>query len=132
MRWNYNDGGRKEAGYKGTTGDCVVRAIAIGAELAYKEVYKELKRRMGKGNSPRNGVPKKLIREYLSDLGWSWVPIMKIGSGCTMHLKREELPKGTIICSTSRHIVAAIDGVVQDTYDCTREGTRCVYGYWKK
>ncbi len=23
-----------------------------------------------------------------------------------------------------------IDGVVHDTYDCTRNGTRCVYGYW--
>lgn len=59
-------------------------------------------------------------------------PRMKIGSGCTMHLRKDELPSGTIICKTSRHVVTAIDGVVQDTYDCTRDGTRCVYGYWKK
>ena len=24
-----------------------------------------------------------------------------------------------------------IDGVIHDTYDPTRGGTRCVYGYWK-
>jgi hypothetical protein len=23
-----------------------------------------------------------------------------------------------------------IDGVLHDTHDCTRGGTRCVYGYW--
>jgi len=28
--------------------------------------------------------------------------------------------------------VAVIDGVINDTYDCSREGTRCVYGYWEK
>jgi len=23
-----------------------------------------------------------------------------------------------------------IDGVLHDTHDCSRDGTRCVYGYW--
>ena len=40
--FNFNDGGRADAGYKGTTGDCVTRAIAIAAELPYKEVYNRL------------------------------------------------------------------------------------------
>jgi hypothetical protein len=25
-----------------------------------------------------------------------------------------------------------IDGVIHDTHDCSRGGTRCVYGYWRK
>ena len=132
MHWKFNDGGRKQAGYKGQTGDCVTRAIAIATGKPYKEIYSELKKRLGKGKSPRDGIPKKMTRDYLADLGWTWVPVMKIGSGCRMHLKKDELPSGTIICKTSRHVVTAIDGVVQDTYDCTRDGTRCVYGYWKK
>lgn len=37
--WIYDDGGRSEAGYKGTTGDCVCRAIAIATETPYQEVY---------------------------------------------------------------------------------------------
>jgi hypothetical protein len=31
----------------------------------------------------------------------------------------------------SRHAVAVIDGVIHDTYDCSRGGKRCVYGYWR-
>jgi len=28
-------------------------------------------------------------------------------------------------------MAAVIDGVLHDAYDCSREGTRCVYGYYK-
>ena len=34
-----NDGGRREAGYIGTTGDCVTRAVAIGTQQDYSTVY---------------------------------------------------------------------------------------------
>ena len=57
---------------------------------------------------------------------------MGIGTGCTVHLADGELPMGTLIVSVSRHLVAVIDGVIQDTHDCSRGGTRCVYGYWRK
>ena len=30
----------------------------------------------------------------------------------------------------SRHITAVVDGVIHDTHDPSRKGTRCVYGYW--
>ena len=42
MLWQYNDGGRAAAGYKGQTGDCVTRAIAIATERPYREVYDAL------------------------------------------------------------------------------------------
>jgi len=32
----------------------------------------------------------------------------------------------------SRHLTTVIDGVIYDTYDPSREGTRCVYGYYSK
>ena len=57
---------------------------------------------------------------------------MKIGSGCTVHLRADELPTGRLIVSVSRHVVAVIDGVIHDTHDPSRDGTRCVYGYWKQ
>lgn len=31
----------------------------------------------------------------------------------------------------SRHACAVMDGVIHDTYEDARDGTRCVYGYWK-
>ena len=36
-----DDGGRANAGYKGIAGDCVVRSIAIAANLSYKKVYED-------------------------------------------------------------------------------------------
>ena len=42
VAFQHDDGGRKAAGYKGSAGDCVTRAIAIAAELPYREVYDAL------------------------------------------------------------------------------------------
>jgi len=140
MKWVDDDGGRKAAGYKGSTGDCVCRAIAIAAEQPYAEVYaalneaskRERPRRGSKRSSARTGVGKATIKRFLTELGWEWTPTMAIGSGCTVHLDADELPGGRLIVSVSRHLVAVVDGVARDTHDPTRGGTRCVYGYWRK
>lgn len=139
MKFNYNDGGREEAGFKGKTGDCVCRAIAIAAELPYIEVYNLInefaksertgKRKKGVSKA-RNGVYIQTARKVLKHLGWKFVPT--IGTGCTVHLRDGELPMGRIICNVSRHFTAVIDGVINDTYDCSRDGNRCVYGYFVK
>jgi hypothetical protein len=143
MNFQYNDGGRKGAGFKGKAGDCVTRAIAIATDLPYAEVYQAVnddcrwpfnpnsgKRKRGK-ESARTGVSKITTRSFLAALGWHWTPTMKIGSGCRVHLRADELPKGRLIVQVSRHIVAVVDGVIHDTYDCSRDGTRCVYGYYQ-
>jgi len=140
MQWVYNDGGRKEAGYKGAARDCVTRAICIITKKSYQEVYEALveeamreRPRNGKKRShSRTGVQKPTIRRYLESLGFEWVPTMKIGSGCKVHLNKDELPSGELIVSVSRHLVAVVDGIVYDTHDPTRGGNRCVYGYFRK
>lgn len=147
MLWVYDDGGRARAGYTGRARDCVVRAIAIATGLPYKQVYMDLfeetkanerlmKRLASEGIknvSPRYGVYKEVYRHYLEDhLGWKWYPTMHIGQGCTVHLRTEELPLGRIIVRLSRHLAAVIDGIIYDTHDPSRNGTRCVYGYWKE
>lgn len=136
-----SDGGRKAAGYSGVTGDCVTRAIAIATGKPYQEVYDALnevakferhgRRKQGVSNA-RTGVYKATYRKYLESLGWKFTPTMGIGTGCTVHLKRGELPTGKLIVSVSRHMVAVIDGVMHDTHDPSRGGTRCVYGYFTK
>jgi hypothetical protein len=55
---------------------------------------------------------------------------MRIGSGCKVHLRADELPGGRLIVHVSKHIVAVLNGVIHDTHDCSRGGNRCVYGYW--
>lgn len=126
----YNDGGRSKY-YKATNvGDCATRAIAIATGNDYKEVYKALSKIEGK--PVRDGCNKNSDKKYLTELGWQWHPTMSIGQGCTTHLRADDLPMGRIVCQVSGHLVAVIDHVVNDTYDCTRDGTRCVYGYWTK
>lgn len=141
MQFNYNDGGRKEAGYVGKTGDCAVRAIAIASGKIYQEVYSAInalskyerkgKRKKHISNS-RLGVYRPTCHKYLLSIGFEWVPTMQIGQGCKVHLKAEELPSGRLVVRLSKHMAAVIDGVLLDTYDCSREGTRCVYGYYRK
>jgi hypothetical protein len=139
----YDDGGREAAGYKGTTGDCVTRAIAIACELPYQEVYDALNiarqnpekaspgtRRKLMNSSARTGIFRRTSQQFLEEIGWTWVPTMQVGSGCQVHLKADELPDGRIICKVSKHLVAVIEGVIHDTHDCSRGGTRCVYGYY--
>ena len=132
-----DDGGRAAAGYKGKAGDCVVRSIAIVTKLPYKKVYNDLKTKLARSlkqqnDTPRTGTHRVVLKEYLKTLGWNWTPTMFIGQGCKVHLKKNELPNGTLIVSCSKHITVVKDGVLYDTYDCTRKGTRCVYGYWTK
>lgn len=142
MKYEEDDGGRAAAGFKGTTGDCVTRAIAIVTGKPYQEVYDDLNKRakkeLGKKgrtgkkrkSNARMGVFRSTYDKYLKDLGATWTPTMKIGSGCKVHLREEELPKGRIIVRLSKHIAAVIDGIIHDTYDPSRKGTRCVYGYY--
>jgi hypothetical protein len=82
-----DDGGRAAAGYKGTAGDCVCRAIAIVTGQPYQQVY-----------------------DALNELG-----------------SRERL-----IVSVSKHLTAVIDGMIYDTHDPSRGGSRCVYGYYSR
>ena len=140
MNWVYDDGGREAAGFRGDAGDCVTRAIAIATRRPYREVYDDLfegarakpdKRIAGGRRSPRDGVLPKVYRPYLERLGLPWTPTMSIGSGTTVHLRSNELPPGRLIVRCSKHLTAVIDGMIHDTHDPSRDGTRAVYGYWR-
>lgn len=142
--WVYDDGGRAAAGFKGKTGDCGVRAVAIATGQNYQTVYDALweanrtfaqgrsrkARVTAKNPSPRDGIFVEALRPYMESLGWVWVPTMAIGQGCTVHLRRDELPPGRIIARVTKHFCAVVDGIIHDTYDPSRDGTRCVYGYF--
>ena len=139
--WQFDDGGRADAGFKGTAGDCACRAIAIATQHPYHEVY-DLLNAYAKGehkgkkkksiSNARTGVYRSCIDKVMEHYGWTWVPTMRVGEGCKVHLRAEELPKGRLVVRVSKHVVAVIDGVIHDTYDSTRDGTRCVYGYYKE
>jgi hypothetical protein len=107
----------------------VNRAISIVTGLPYMDVREIINQTAGKAVAS-TGVHKSVTRRIMADLGLIWVPVMGIGTGCKMHLHRDEVPDGRIVCQLSRHVTAVIDRVVYDAYDPSRGGTRCIYGYW--
>jgi hypothetical protein len=140
MKFQFDDGGRRLAGFTGSTGDCVVRSVAIATGIPYQRVYDYVNqlavnertgtRKRGKSNA-RTGVYRGTFRKLMESLGWVWTPTMHIGSGCKVHLRAKELPPGRLVVSVSKHVTCVLDGVIHDTHDCSRRGTRCVYGYWR-
>lgn len=135
LPWAHDDGGRAATGRIGDAGDCVTRALTIATGRPYGEVYDELAagmKALGKARSARNGVARKVYEPWLFDHGWLWSAHMSIGSGCTVHLADGEVPVGMpVVCRLSGHLAAVVGGVVRDTHDPTRGGTRCVYGWYE-
>jgi hypothetical protein len=143
MKYQYNDGGRKQAGFKGTAGDCGARAMAIALGLDYTAVYKELAQANadnGRAKSARNGIMKDVYSEVLKRHGWVWVsaPTFKVLEGYKnsegkvlfgRKAKCSDMPSGTVIARQAGHYVAVIDGIAHDIWDCTH---KMVYGYWAK
>ena len=149
MKTIITDGGRSTSGIAGKArGDCVVRAVAIATGLPYAQVYADLawghmkqrrsKHAMQRGRTYKHtaddgiNVNRAWFKRYMESRGWRWTPTMGIGTGCTVHLKADELPMGRLIVSVSKHMVAVIDRVIFDLHDPSRGGTRCVYGYWSR
>ena len=148
MDFKYNDGGRAESAYKGSAGDCVTRAIAIVTGKTYTEVYARLYDEIKKfaatkrsaaakkasrgggrsGTTPRNGISKKVYHKYLvEEIEMKWTPTMFVGQGCKVHLIKNELPPGKLIVQCAKHLTSVIDGMINDTWDCS---DKCVYGYY--
>jgi transcriptional regulator with XRE-family HTH domain len=134
LLFEHNDGGRAAAGFKGTCGDCVVRAIAIATEQPYREVYNALRDRMRKrvmegedrtftarpgfgarNPSPRDGVSHAAFTPYLKSLGWEWVHLPRHDHRVAVYPKEPRM-----IVEIHHHMFAMIDGVVHDLGDSRR------------
>jgi hypothetical protein len=129
MTYVFNDGGRAASGYKGSAGDCGARSMAIALALDYKAAYTELanaNRDRGYAKSARNGLYKDVFSDVLKLHGWIWHAAPKFDG---RKAKCSDMPKGCVIARQASHYVAVVDGVPQDTWDCSH---KMVYGYWAK
>ena len=52
---------------------------------------------------------------------------MFINQGCKTHLAENELPSGKLIVQIAKHLTTVIDGMINDTQNCSG---KCVYGYY--
>ena len=126
--FKYNDGGRKDAGFKGAAGDCGARALAIAKSMEYKTAYNLIateNKNFGYAKSARDGVHKNVYNHVLEQLGMKWHTAPKFTG---KKAKCSDMPDGVVIARQAHHYVAVINGVPQDTWDCSN---KMVYGYWK-
>ena len=129
-QYEYNDGGRAAAGFKGKYADCGVRAMAIACQISYDEADVRCKSACLFGKRGSRSLSKGIFKEDMTDalkkLGWVWRPAPKFVG---RKARCSDMPKGRVIARMSHHFVAVIDGVPHDTWDCTN---KMVYGYWEK
>lgn len=133
--YRYNDGGRLEAGYHGVAKDCVVRSISIATGRDYREVSREIEEGKAAEGLGEEGVrtDRPWFRNYMESRGWRWETVTPKGQACRRELRYSlgRLPEGTVILGLEGHYVAAVNGVLHDTFDPSR-GKKCVLGYWSK
>jgi hypothetical protein len=79
-----------------------------------------------RNDGPRSGTHKVVLNKYFEKLGWKWSPTMFVGQGCKVHLKKEELPMGILIIYCSKHLMVVIDGILNEIFHCSGNGTRFV------
>lgn len=133
MKHVYNDGGRKEAGYKGSARDCVCRSISIATGLSYKEVYSVLARmnkRVTGRKSARNGIHTGMewFKELMEIWGFEWHQAPSFYVYNFNHFPK----RGTFIVDMPSHYTVVMAGEIHDTYDPRVLRNQAIKGYWKK
>lgn len=136
-------GGREKYYHKTNVKDCVCRAICNATGNDYQETYnglrtelirynRKLHRSSTKHNSPRNGVPHNVTKNYIEKvLGWKYNP-MEPGS----ILGEYQFEKGIFLVNLNRHITCVKDNVLYDSWDCSqgkgRKRSPMILGYWSR
>jgi len=142
VEFRKDDGGRAAAGFKGSAGDCGVRAAAIVTQTDYRAVYDALHVRQrtyrersrkkhvkAKPASPRNGVWKEVMHGHMTEAGATWIPLAEVGGTVVRVIDiAERWPQGRIVMRLARHYSAMVDGVNFDTWP--QHPQKRVYGIW--
>ena len=110
-------------------GDCVKRAICLAEGRDYREVKIELnrlKREIGAESFNSNEVWRAYVnRKNYEKLSFPAVYGEKRMNG---HAFAMTYTEGSYILRMAGHLVACVDGVILDTWDCRN---RCVYNAYK-
>ena len=149
LKFQFDDGGRKAAGYEGATGDCVIRALSINLGLDYKDTYQTLihqqnahvlghrsymgLRRQAKLTMSRaqfdigkcSGINVNVYEPVLKEHGWY---DRKVDGHLTVKQAIERFGRTFIFRITNssvHHLVAIKNGVVRDTWNSSKTRTIC-------
>jgi hypothetical protein len=70
VKFQFNDGGRIAAGYKGSAGDCVVRSVAIATALPYQAVGSRTNGQTEAGNKQRTNRCSQIHNQVGDGIAW--------------------------------------------------------------
>ena len=131
--YRYDDGGRAAAGYRGKTGDCVVRAIAICAREVYRAVYVTMAGHMKRNGYAASGnayatrernrkAPRRrgqLTAKRVQDqvLGAYGFRKISLPAGERPTFTEAYHRFGDCVVGTTKHVAAIVDGALRDTFD---------------
>jgi hypothetical protein len=124
IKFEYDDGGRQDAGFSEYAKDCVTRSVKIILGCDYLKAYELVNKYIDQIETKKvshacMGVNNSTTKKLFGFLGMKWHP-------------SNNLPKrkGKYILNMPNHVCAFVDGVVKDTHNYF-EKTNRVYGYWK-
>ena len=131
--FQYDDGGRAAAGYRGKTGDCVVRAIAICAGQDYRTVYLTMAEHMKRNGYAASGnayairernrkAPRRkgqLTARRVQDCVLEFYGFQKVRlpAGARPTFTEAHRRYGDCIVGTTKHAAAVVDGALRDIFD---------------
>lgn len=118
MKFQQNDGGRSRYTNVTSKHDCVVRAVAIAANISYFEAYAKLRAISPALESEGVNIHDRAFMAYMASLGFVRV------EGVTA---MQDIPEGRVIACTSGHYTAIINGTIQDVRN---EAHKAVSHYW--
>lgn len=150
LKFQRADGGRADAGYGGSTGDCVTRALCINLGLDYAETYRSLTHQQNAFLKTTNisrrkvsrrqvaasaemqglaqGVNVEVYGKILKAHGWDHI---RLTGRITPRQAMARYGRTLVIRAHSgsiRHLMAVKDGVLLDTWDS--RNNRSVIDIW--
>ena len=124
----YNPNPREDERKAWDTGDCVVRAFAVAADIDWVEAFDKLvavaRREYRMVNS------KDSYRLLFEELGYKYTGCKPVRGKKRMTLEEfcKKHKKGAYIVDISNHMTAVVDGCCWDTWNPTK---KCVCCYWE-
>ena len=126
--YRYHDGGRATPGFKGDTGDCAIRALAILTGIFYADVYRRMAicmKRAGNAASgsaycqrPRGGLNSTVSPRAVQNLVKASYGLrrIKLAPGPRPTWTEAWTLYGDCLVDTARHVAAMVGGNLRDTF----------------
>lgn len=137
LKYQYDDGGRKECGHKGTGSDCVTRAITIALNTDYRFVWKTLtqQKRLLSYGTANGGMNYRIYEPFLQCRGWK---ITNLSEKEQYALRWHRPTKKTVILllkernKKGSHLVCVKGDKLHDSWDCLKERNYYVIRVYEK